>query len=40
MEFLIFILAFAAIALVADMHDKYHEREMVKAKHFKETIYS
>jgi hypothetical protein len=40
MEFLIFILGLGAIALAADIHEKYHERQMVKAKHFKETIYA
>ena len=39
MEFLIFIVALGVLALAADMHEGYHQRQMVKAKHFKETIY-
>lgn len=40
MEFLIFILGLAGIALLADIHEKYHERQMAKEKHYKETIYA
>jgi hypothetical protein len=40
MEFLIFILGLGALVLASDIHEKYHERQMAKAKHFKETIYA
>lgn len=40
MEFLIFIVVLVMIAFAGDIHEKYHKREMVKAKHFKETIYA
>jgi hypothetical protein len=40
MEFLLFILGLAALALAADVHEAYHKRQMAKQKHFKETIYA
>ena len=40
MEFLIFIVSLGVLALAADIHEKYHERQMAKPKHFKETIYA
>jgi cell division protein FtsL len=39
MEFLIFIVVLVMIAACSDVYDKYHERQMVKAKHYRETIY-
>ncbi|AHJ87283.1 hypothetical protein phiPsa267_027 [Pseudomonas phage phiPsa267] len=40
MEIFLFILGLAGIALLADIHEKYHERQMAKPKHFKETLYT
>jgi uncharacterized membrane protein len=40
MEFLIFVVVLFVIAASSDAYDKYHEREMAKAQHFKDTIYA
>jgi len=44
MEFLIFILGLAGIALLADIHDKYHERQMSRQMHgpknWREVVYA
>uniref|UniRef100_A0AAU6VZN4 Uncharacterized protein n=2 Tax=unclassified bacterial viruses TaxID=12333 RepID=A0AAU6VZN4_9VIRU len=39
MEILGFVAFLAVIALLGDVSEKYHERQMAKEKHFKETIY-
>jgi len=41
MEWFIGLFAFiCTLAMISEIHKGYHEREMVKAKHFKETIYA
>lgn len=39
MEFLVFILGLGVLVLASEIHEKYHERQMAKQRHFKETVY-
>lgn len=38
--FFAFLILVVAAALIDDIHTKWHKREMVKAKHYKELIYT
>lgn len=38
--FLGFLILVVAAALIDNIHTKWHKREMVKAKHYKEFIYT
>ncbi|UAV89894.1 hypothetical protein REC_24 [Pseudomonas phage REC] len=41
MEWLFAFFALCAVgAMLEDVHTKYHERQMAKAKHYKELIYT
>ena len=40
MEFLIFICALGVLALAADIHEKYHERQMAGPRNWRETVYA
>lgn len=35
-----FFIVLCVIAFASEVHEKWHKRQMVKAKHFKETIYA
>lgn len=40
MEWIFGLFGFICVlAFASEIHDKWHKREMIKAKHWKETIY-